>query len=241
MSGATERPHSAPPPEEYPAPTFSWGDLDGEVVLQSKPGIGFVTRSIASAAFIKHRDGALYSAATKTMRSELGSQILTDHIFEPLTSPKVEVRVRGNLRSCQRVPTQLVPEMWPMPEGNSCARPSKNADVPAKSHCFDADIAMLVEFDRASDENGQSDSTVYYYTVIQTFMEEDLAGRHGFDGAQGLFLKSVDASMGRFERLGLVAYCGDQQADICQPLGNERDLPAWMYDETTGEHTFYIF
>lgn len=83
---------------------------------------------------------------------------------------------------------------------------------------------------------------MYYYAIIESW--SGLGSTSGLldnvPRAQGLFLKSVDASMGRFDRLGLVAHHIDQQADICQPLGNEGDLPAWSYDEKMGEHTFYV-
>lgn len=100
-----------------------------------------------------------------------------------------------------------------------------------------------VDYDRAGDKGVQSDSTVYYYTIIQPFETKGSTSgspRSKYDSAKGLFLKSVDAKMGRLERLGLVTHYRDQQGDICQPLGNERDLPAWSYNKTTGEHTFYI-
>lgn len=246
---------SCAPPRDYRyyAPTFSWAAAENEVFLPDGvdemylPNSGL--RFTASAAFIKHRDRSLYAAATTKMRTELDGQLFTDHVFGPLTSPKVEVRVRGILRSCRRVPPQLVPSKWLSWQGNSCARPyscarpSKGVDDPAINHYFDADTTFRVRYDRAVDEDVQSDSSVYYYTIIEPFSEPgstSASPRSEYDRATGLFLKSVDASMGRLERLGLVTHYGEQQADICQPLGNERDLPAWSYNETTGEHTFYI-
>lgn len=47
--------------------------------------------------------------------------------------------------------------------------------------------------------------------------------------------------MGRFERVG---HMGHRPHDDCpgiyKPRGNERDLPAWSYNEITGEQTFYL-
>lgn len=58
---------------------------------------------------------------------------------------------------------------------------------------------------------------------------------------RGLLLRSVDANMGRFERVGYVSSM-DAGKDFpgVKQLGNERNLPAWSYDETIKEHTFYI-
>lgn len=214
----------------YYAPTFSWAAASG--MVYQKHSRDFEPSDLlftTSADFIKHRDRSLDPAVTTTMRAELVDQILTDDIFGPLTSPEVEVRVRGYLRSCRRIPPRLVPPKWLL-WAKSCARPSKGVDDFAINQYFDSDTTFEVQYDRASDEDVQPDSTVYYYTIICT--------RYGIQG--GLFLKSVDASMGRFERLGLVRIRGHQHDVICQPLGNERDLPAWSYNETTGEHTFYI-
>lgn len=239
-------------PEDYGyyAPTFSWAAVDGEVNVPCEPDEVYLPeveqQFIASAAFIKHRDRSLDPAATITMRSELDGEVLTDDIFGPLTSPEVEVWMRGILRPCRRVPPRLIPPEWSKYLGNICARPSMGVDDPAIRDCFEGDTTFLIYYDRAGDEDVQSDSIVYYYTIIQAFSEPtsppDLSTHYH---AEGLFLKSVDASMGRFERLGLVKYHllkhhGNQEVDICQPLGNERDLPAWSYNETTGEHTFYI-
>lgn len=237
---------SRAPTEDYYAPTFSWAAADDEVYLPDEPDeeLEYLPRwrFTASADFIEHRNAPLYPVATTTMRTELNGQILTDNVFGPLTSPEVEVRVRGILRSCRRVPTRLIPAKWSEWRGDSCACPSKGVDNPAQNRCFEADIMFRVEYDRAVDKDDQSESIAYYYTIIKSLSE---LGSHpdaprGYPRAQGLFLKSVDASMGRFERLGLVTHHIDQQADICQPLGNEQDLPAWSYDEKTGEHTFYI-
>lgn len=63
----------------------------------------------------------------------------------------------------------------------------------------------------------------------------------GYYGARGILLKSVDASMGRFERIGYLEHWpAPSGRDLRKPLGNEQELPAWNYDETAGQHTFYI-
>lgn len=238
------------PTKDYYAPTFSWAAADDEVDLPDEPIEGHLPdsewrRFTASADFIEHRNAPLDQVATTTTGSEPDGRILTDNIFGPLPSPEVEVRVRGILRSCRRVPPRLIPADWsedPAWRGDSCACPSKGVDNPEVNRSFEADTTFQVEYDRARDEDVQSDSIVYYYTIIQSLSERgSTLELHGnVPRAQGLFLKSVDASMGRFERLGLVTHYVSQQADICQPLGNERDLPAWSYDEKKGEHTFYI-
>lgn len=232
---------------DYYAPTFSWAAADGEVDVADEPDEEYLPNSewrfTASAAFIKHRETPLYPVDTKTMRTELNGQILTDNIFGPLTSPEVEVWVRGILRSCRLILPQLIPaEFYRRWGREGCAYPSKRVDNPAVHRCFEDDTMFRVEYDRASDKDVQSDSIVYYYTIIKYSSELGSTSDRpcSYVRAQGLFLKSVDASMGRFERLGLVTHYIDQQADICQPLGNERDLPAWSYDGKTGEHTFYI-
>lgn len=240
---------SRTPTKDYYSPTFSWAAVDDLVYLPHEPDEEFSQDSqwqfTASADFIEHRNAPLYPVDTTTMRAELNGQILMDHKFGPLTSPEVEVRVRGILRSCWLVPPRLMPAKCGRPIrwwGDSCAYPSKGVDNPAVNRCFEDDTMFRVAYDRTSDKDVQSDSIVYYYTIIRSTNEpgamDDVPGAS--PRAQGLFLKSVDASMGRFERLGLVTHLFHQQADICQPLGNERDLPAWSYDEKTGEHTFYV-
>lgn len=242
----TKRSHV--PTKDYYAPTFSWAAADEEVELPDEPDEfprNSRWRFTASADFIKHRNAPLYPVATTTMRTELNDEILTDHKFGPLTSPEVEVRVRGILRSCRLVPPRLIPAKWseaPAWRGDGCACPSKGVDNPAVNPCFQADTTFQVQYDRAVDEDVQSESIVYYYTIIRYSSESGstLDAPRGLPRAQGLFLESVDASMGRFERLGLVTHYDDQEADIRQPLGNEGDLPAWSYDEEKGEHTFYV-
>lgn len=86
---------------------------------------------------------------------------------------------------------------------------------------------------------------MYYYTIIAHSIVQPItdpvSAQYAYNSATGLLLRSVDAAMGRFERVGRVEYSRlGGAADILEPLGNERDLPAWSYDEVTGEHTFYI-
>lgn len=220
------------PPVEYYAPTFSWAAADGEVDVEDFPGKPRTT----SATFIKHRDKPLSSAATET--------ILTDHIFGPITSPVVEVRVRGILRSCRRVP-QMVSAEWrrqqtPGNPSHSCACPSSSVEDDAIDICLENGTAFGVSYDRRSDELADTDSSMYYYTVMAYSQNQKGSDPDGYQWASGLLLKSVDESMARFERIGYMRHAYPAQADLRVPLGNERDLPAWGYDEATGEHTFYI-
>lgn len=115
----------------------------------------------------------------------------------------------------------------------------------AVSSCFVNGTAFRVIYDRAAEDDAQWDSIMYYYTVISHVNFEDLApsATAEYLGAEGILLKSVDPSMGRFERVGQVT-CEQMDnvplANILLPLGNEHELPAWSYDKITGRHTFYI-
>lgn len=71
-----------------------------------------------------------------------------------------------------------------------------------------------------------------------TYSESSVTSQD-YTNVQGLFLKSVDASTGRFERMGHVTD-SSIGANALRPLGNELDLPCWSYDGETGQHTFYI-
>jgi hypothetical protein len=106
------------------------------------------------------------------------------------------------------------------------------------------DTPFPVTYDRVAEEDAEMCTELYYYTIIwcapsngQSVSSVSL----GYYGAQGVFLKSVDASMGRFERIGYLEHWpGPSGRDLRKPLGNEKELPAWNYDENTGQHTFYI-
>lgn len=230
--GPTTKQSQRWPPVKYYSPSFSWAAADGEVDVQGFPG----KPRTASTAFIKHRDEPLSSAVPETP--------LTDNIFGPIASPVVEVRIRGVLRSCRRVP-QLVSTEWRRQQttGNpshNCACPSLSFDDHAIDLCFKNGTAFGVAYDRTIDENADTDSALYYYTIIAYSPKREGYDFDGYQWASGLLLKSVDESMARFERVGYMRHAYPARADLRVPLGNERDLPAWDYDEVTGEHTFYI-
>ncbi|KAL1883332.1 hypothetical protein Daus18300_000390 [Diaporthe australafricana] len=92
-------------PTQYYAPTFSWAAADGVVEMEPFPPRG--SRDIVSAVFIKYRKKNVSPLVTKQMRSGLDDSVLADDVFGPITSPEVEVRVQGILRSCRRIPQQL--------------------------------------------------------------------------------------------------------------------------------------
>lgn len=229
--GSISEPGRRERPGEYFAPTFSWAAADGQVDVE-RPG-----SATASAVFIEHRDTPLSSASTE--------KIFTDHVFGPLTSPIVEVRVRGMLRSCRRVDQQLVPAKWRRGEtsrsptfGYAC--PSSSAEDDDSEACFENGRALRVSYDRISDASEDTNATMYYYTIIAYLTDGNNPDHYNW--AYGLLLKSVDPSMARFARVGFVHHtpARHRDADVRVPLGNERELPAWNYDEATGEHTFYI-
>lgn len=219
---------------EYYAPTFSWAASDCRVWVDIFSGEQL---DAASATFIKHRDKPPPPAGAET--------IFTDHVFGPITSPLVEVRVRGILRSCRRVSEQLIPSQWTHEQAwdsltHGCACPSSGVVDRALNLCFENGTAFRVLYDRTSDEHADAGSALYYYTIMAYSPDQRRRDSGGYSQACGLFLKSMDASMARFERVGFLSHRSQQEADIRVPVGNERDLPAWNYDESTGEHTFYI-
>lgn len=243
------------PSTGYYAPSFSWAAATDGPVWYLLPG-GPAENAGLVTAFIKHREKPLYSAIAKTGRPKLDAQILTDHVFGPLTSPVVEVQARGTLRTCHRIPQELVPEY--LRDGyrsNECHfAPSKGANDTAVHTCFERGITMEVLFDRHGDvKDAEANDSTYYFTIYhwrysrqsdefrvtaQLIQEEEIA--------RGLLLKSVDPSMGRFKRVGHIRVERDFKvvpssvSDIGVRLGNESGLPASSYDETTGEHVFYI-
>lgn len=227
----------------YYSPSFSWAAADGLVFGLS--GI-FDKKAGLVTAFIKHRKKSLYSAVTKTgRRHKLEDQILTDHVFGPMTSPEVELQVRGILRTCHRVPGQLVPESM---MDKHCFAPSKDATNSSMLLYLKRGIRMSVSYDRPGDhEDAETSNTTYYFTILEWFADafEDRPARSAHWGANGILLKSVDPSMGRFKRIGHVWASRGIDADpnaseVGARLGNESDLPAWSYDQATGEHVFYI-
>lgn len=232
--------HSCGPSTQYFAPTFSWAASDGEIRFFEE-GDFPNSRIMASAIFIRHRMQSLPSA--EETRASFGDEILSEDVFAPLESPEVEVRMQGILRSCTRVP--------PPPDTHfkrTYVVPSTGVEDPGIQARLESRTELEVKDDRvARDEHPRPDSIIYYFTIIERsestvlHPHDELSARKGYNRAKGLLLRSVDPSMGRFERVGLVEYDPVQDAaDIFQPFGNERDLPAWSYDETTGEHTWYI-
>lgn len=219
---------------QYYTPSFSWAAAEGEV--------GFPIRGIVdrmSATFVKHRE------KTASPSTDLSGQTFTDHVFGPLISPEVEVRMQGMLRSCRRVPLQLVPVNWSKPNDfNAYAYPSTNIEDSVVDPCFENGTTFCVTYDRAFDGDEKADAIMYYYTIISYFPSNSHgpSASNAYEGVEGVLLKSVDASMGRFQRVGHVFQWHGQShgPDIRLPLGNERQLPAWSYDATTGQHTFYI-
>lgn len=227
------------PPVEYYAPTFSWAAAGGEVVLDSARAHVLLT---TSTTFIKHRDKPLSSA---------DETVLTYDLFGPLSAPIVEVRVRGMLRSCWRVAQKLVPADWwehtavdALPDERHHACLSSRTNDHDIGLCFEAGRALEVSYDRLSDAHDDTDRTMYCYTIIGHSLYSGIRTKSNSPcWSFGLLLRSVDASMARFARVGYVSHSSssyNNYADIRGPLGNERDLPAWDYDEATGEHTFYI-
>lgn len=230
--------------KKYYAPSFSWASADGPTFegpwSEAWENAGLVT------AFIKHRKKPLYSAITKTGRHEFDHEIITDHVFGPMTSPEVELQVRGMLRTCHRLPGHVVGDsmFWDDPFA-----PSKDND--SVIHLYlKRGIHMWVSYDRNGDhEDAEANDLTYYFTIISWDVDhsKEKPSANNQNGAHGLLLKSVDPSMGRFKRIGYIHRITQTDAavdpvvsDIVAKLGNERNLPAWNYDQVTGEHLFYI-
>lgn len=232
------------PPTEYIAPSFSWAASDGEITLGNAKHFA-ESQILASAVFIRHRVKSVPCSPTKEARPDppAGDEILTDNIFGPLASPEAEVRMRGILRSCSRVPPLPDPHSPPF---STRACPSTDLKDPGIQTCLENGTVLEIYDDRDAHEGeARADSIMYFYTIITHSIVQPItdpvSAQYAYNSATGLLLRSVDANMGRFERVGRVEYSRPGgAADILQPLGNERDLPAWSYDETTGEHTFYI-
>lgn len=229
---------SCGPSTQYFAPTFSWAASDGEIQLVDE-GDFPDSRIMVSAVFIKHRMQS--PPPIKEARASFDDEILSDDVFGPLMSPEVEVRMRGILRSCSRVP--------PLPDTQlelTYVIPTTGVEDPGIQARLESGTHLAVKDDRADRDNDPSpDSTIYYFTILERSIvlpaPDELSAQYGYNHATGLLLRSVDPGMGRFERVGRVEYSlARGSADIFQPLGNERDLPAWSYDEASGEHTWYI-
>lgn len=234
---------ACPPQTQYFSPSFSWAAAGGRVLL---PAVDdeFTFQEVSAAAFIRHRKKRFLPALTRMITADPVDEILKDEVFVPLSSPQVEVRLRGRLRSCFLVPQRLVPPGIP----EICACPSPRVDYSVLRECFYHQNILTVKYDRVGEAEEETELKVFYFIIIERYDVDHISrraaagfSRRGYPRMEGLLLKSVDVSMGRFERVGLVSIFRRQKCPgILDPLGNERELPAWSYDETTGEHTFYI-
>lgn len=227
------------PPLQYYTPTFSWAAADGRVSLMLDQGLA-TPQTITSATFIRHRAKNLPGPSSQELGASAGDEILIDDIFAPFMAPEAELRLRGILRSCHRVRQQSS-----LPTGLELTHAYPTTDV---ERCVyqdsqkDCAIFQVID-DRICQEDMRANSTIHYYTVIEYFPDigSESSASSGYRAANGLLLKSVDDSMGRFERVGHIRHFRlGSEPDILRPLGNEQDLPAWRYDAATGEHTFYI-
>lgn len=208
-----------------------------------------------SATFIQYREKPLSSYTDDTIRAELYGQLLRNDVFGPITYPEVEVRMKGMLRSCRLIPLRLIPDGI---LSASVAYPSADFQDSAISSCFEkGTIFDDIKWDRVSEEDEHLKSIMYYYTIISHNSRRPPSLDHKpsapfswdqvYAQVEGILLKSVDPSMGRFERVGHITHSqlgslhkDRLQESILPPLGNERELPAWSYDETTRQHTFFI-
>lgn len=211
------------------SPTFSWAACPARVDMppSRSPQSGTATPFLA-AAFIRYRSSRLSPTAVQ----KPAVQLLKDDIFGPLTSPEVEVQARGSLRSCRLTrqiglgPTFIV---HPSTRKEACSTESQVLGT-----CSKIEATMDHEID--IDENTHA---ILYYAAVVVGQRRDVYGYHL---AEGLLLELEDANMGRFKRVGHISQRCDKtkNPDLLRLLGNERDLPAWSFDEATGEHTFYI-
>lgn len=216
------------PEAAYYSPTFSWAACPGQVeMFRDSPPSGEVT-PLSTAAFIRYRTSRLSAPAEQQSDVE----ILTDDVFGPLTSPAVEVQVRGTLRSCRLASPET---LYGFKFTAAYASTSTEACWTGQRIGPHIEVDMDHEIDQ-----GESARTIFYYAVILLNGRYD---RWSSGRANGLLLESVDASLGRFKRVGHIQQRYDKfgdKPDLLQPLGNERHLPAWSLDEVTGEHTFFI-
>lgn len=217
----------------YYTPTFSWTKVAhaGDMVLPSGPPVRpnkCEDRVIASADFVHYRKEIAHADSTAWRPPDNNDEVLKDDIFGPITSPEVEVRIQGFLRSCRRMATGMRPAHF------SYAFPATSRESPAPVYDpldFDFDkepeVELRVLYDHPLAEDAETDNTIYYYVMItwtgDTYSESSVTSQD-YSNVKGLFLKSIDASTGRFERIGHVTD-GSIRANALRPLGNERNLP----------------
>lgn len=231
-----EKNQSRYPATHYYTPTFSWTAVDGPVSFRSGPRLSG-PKTVKSVVLVKHRKKPFPCPSLEEVRAGVFDEILEGDVFGPFASPEIELRVRGILRSCHWLrpqPRRIASEL-------PYACPSTGAEDPAVQSGFESRTRFLVRLDHVG-EDSQLDQATYYFAIIGC---ADLS-YHGtrtsekYTEAYGVFLRSVDADTGRFERLGTMFFPrGYEAPDILLPLGNEEHLPAY-YDKVTKDHTFYI-
>lgn len=240
LAWRTSVPSTTPFPGYY-VPTFSWVATDGICGFPiSSVGGGFVS----STNFVNYRKKAHFTATKQQPATE--DVLLTNDVLGFSKTPESELRVRGILRSCgilrecETPPRRMTErsEEGPEEEPNDVWAP-RHVCLSPGSEGDSFYSRLLVSYDRAVDWEAAIDRETHYWAPI--VYEDNWEFSLSMITEKGLLLRSVDASMGRFERVGL-AEATDfvYEYPKLKPLGNERSLPAWSYDEVTGEHTFYI-
>lgn len=228
----------------YYAPTFSWAAAEGPCELPI-PSDSDGKEVLLFTSFVSYRKKAHVPAIKQQPAIE--DVFVTSDVLGLSNTPEVEIQARGILRACGilRSCEERPVGMAEGSEEGSGERPNDFRSPPRDACIFsdsegDAFRSRLrIFYDRAVDWEAAIDRDIHYYTPIM--YEEDHDRRKTMVAEEGLLLRSVDASMGRFERVGLARVMDyrDKWPKL-KPLGNDRSLPAWSYDEVTGEHTFYI-
>lgn len=216
---------SSPPCEQrgYYAPSFSWASADGYVRLSTNHDLE-MEAAVVSADFVKYRNNFDTSAASNEPTTK-GDEIIMHEVLGLMNTPEVEVRARGMLRSCRLLPPEYDGrssfDVWLCPSTGIGDDDSNEKEK------------LLGIYDRTDEEEAGIDSELYYFAPVCGFpgWSDGLVD----NPIRGMLLRSVDSSMGRFERIALLWTQFDGKL-----LGNESDLPAWSYDETTGTHTYYV-
>ncbi|KAG8163346.1 hypothetical protein KVR01_006643 [Diaporthe batatas] len=210
----------------YCAPTFSWAAADGYVEVPSS-AVARRFNSLVSTEFISYRERNSSTEAGE--QPTMDDEILTKDVLGLPKSLEVEIRARGILRSCRLIAPEETENAWGQREI------SLSIDLQRGSICHRMDL----DCDRAAEWEGVVNHCLYYYAPICWECSIDHFPTLIIE--RGLLMRSVDASMGRFERVGYVSTmdAGKDFQGIKQ-LGNEKYLPAWSYDEVMKEHTFYI-